>query len=347
MRRIIFLVLMLNVFFLSGESLSELPIDEWPRDRRIDKQVKRLAKKIEFHCKLVKGDYEAFGWDIVGVKLLYKLGEIVRNNPQKGIPSVYDIAMDRGRDRLLRNFMWEGLIINAKEKACIRAAGEFINNKTEDEYLRANVAELLGKAKDTSATPYLIQVMEDKSNPERVRWKAIRSIGSLHDVRGIPYLWKTLKNKKESKDIRAISARALGGMGKALKPNTDELIELFNNEEDGLVKDALICALGATGSKKVIKPLIDYVHRRKFLGDLVSSAILNIGGPEAKEALINLLSNQNEGVRFDAAKALIKMGDKSVIPEIEEVLGGFKNEHFRKVIQDSLEVLKKGKEQGR
>ena len=333
MRRIMFLVLMLNVFFLSGESLSELPIDKWPRDRRIDKQVKRLAKKIEFHCKLVKGDYGAFGWDIVGVKLLYKLGEIVRNNPQKGIPSVYDIAMDRGRDRLLRGLMWEGLL-DLEEEACVKAACKFILDKSEDEILRARVIELLGGTKDTSATPYLIQVMEDKSNPDRVRWCAIRSLGEIRDERAIPHLWGILEGN-DTEDIRAITAMSLGCMGSKIREEADRLIKLYRNEESGLVKDKLIWAMISTKDKKVIPILLE--NKRK---PIAIEGLRVIGGREGKEALLQLLKDEDESIRFFAAKAIIKTGDKEAISEVERSLERFSSGH-REVIGKALKEAKK------
>jgi len=343
MRRIIFLVLMLNVFFLSGESLSELPIDKWPRDRRIDKQVKRLAKKIEFHCKLVKGDYGAFGWDIVGVKLLYKLGDLLEKYPEKVIPSLYDIAMDRGRDRLLRNFMWEGLIINAKEKACIRAAGEFINNKTEDEYLRANVAELLGKAKDTSATPYLIQVMEDKSNPERVRWCAARAFIPIRDRRAIPCLLELVQSE-ENDDIRAIAAGALGSNAYAFKDTniTRFIIRELEEEDNWKVRmmeiECLGC-LGRVGDRRATRLLLELARKKKDLFHVIKE-LGNIGTPECKEVLLQLLKDEDESIRFFAAKAIIKTGDKEAISEVERSLERFSSGH-REVIGKALKEAKK------
>ena len=342
MRRIMFLVLMLNVFFLSGESLSELPIDKWPRDRRIDKQVKRLAKKIEFHCKLVKGDYGAFGWDIVGVKLLYKLGDLLEKYPEKVIPSLYDIAMDRGRDRLLRNFMWEGLIINAKEKACIRAAGEFINNKTEDEYLRANVAELLGKAKDTSATPYLIQVMEDKSNPERVRWCAAHAFVFIPDERAVKPLLKNL-DEDPSMEVKKISISALGAIGRKTgnKDMVPKLMGIVEDKERNPLRYFAISALGAMKEDRLVPLLTQSIKnkdKRDF--DVVIWALGNIGTPECKEALLQLLKDEDESIRFFAAKAIIKTGDKEAISEVERSLERFSSGH-REVIGKALKEAKK------
>jgi len=341
MRRIMFLVLMLNVFFLSGESLSELPIDKWPRDRRIDKQVKRLAKKIEFHCKLVKGDYGAFGWDIVGVKLLYKLGEIVRNNPQKGIPSVYDIAMDRGRDRLLRGLMWEGLL-DLEEEACVKAACKFILDKSEDEILRARVIELLGGTKDTSATPYLIQVMEDKSNPERVRWCAAHAFVFIPDERAVKPLLKNL-DEDPSMEVKKISISALGAIGRKTgnKDMVPKLMGIVEDKGRNPLRYFAISALGAMKEDRLVPLLTQSIKnkdKRDF--DVVIWALGNIGTPECKEALLQLLKDEDESIRFFAAKAIIKTGDKEAISEVERSLERFSSGH-REVIGKALKEAKK------
>ena len=336
---VLFVVINLNagtVFAKPKEDTKTVvPLEQWERNERVDKKVYKIADELEKVCIMYKDDPEAIGWSPVAARLVYKL----KGFGKDALPAILDIAKDKSRNVELRKIMMSELGFSYNP-AVTKPLINFLLDKAEDSSVRYNAADLLGRIlKDTTATNALIETMEDKNNPEKVRWEAIRSIGSLQDIRGISYLWETLKNKEEGRDIRAISARALGGMGKAIEPKTDELIEMFNNEEYGLVKDNLICALGATGSKKIIKPLIEYIHRKKFLGNVVSSAILNIGGPEAKEVLQGLLRDESEGIRFDAAKALIKMRDKSVIPEIEKILPTLEVYH-RNMVSDSLSKLR-------
>jgi HEAT repeat protein len=52
-----------------------------------------------------------------------------------------------------------------------------------------------------------------------------------------------------------------------------------------------------------------------------------------------LLNDKDESVRFDAAKALLKIGDKSAISEVEKVLPTLEV-YQRNMLSDSLRKIK-------
>jgi len=309
-----------------------IPLEKWERNKRVDKKVYKIADKLEYICKKNKDDYEAIGWSPTAAKLYFELGKIMKESGAYALPPIYEIAKDKKRSIVLRIMMSDALA-DSKNPAGVRAVIGFLLDKGESERFRVNAADMLGRIKDTTATTALIETMEDKSNPEKVRWEAVRSVGEIRDEDAIPHLWSLLIND-ENEEIRAIAAMSLGCMGNKIRDRAGELIEIFNNEKSGLVKDKLIWTLISTKDERVIPILVKWKHT-----PIAIEGLKVIGGPEAKEALLELLKDKDEGVRFDAAKTLIKMRDKSVIPKIEKILPSLEV-YYRDMVSDSLNKLR-------
>ena len=332
---------------VSGSSKGITSLNEWERNREVDRKVYKIADELEWICKKNRNDYEAVMWSPTAVKLIFELDKMIEEHGEVALAPIYDIAKDKGRSILLRILMEDRLGFSKNTKG-VKAVISFLIDKSEDERMRINAADLLGRIKDTLAVPYLIQVMKDKTNPERVRWEAAHAFVFIPDKRAIKPLLDNIQSDP-SVDVKRISISALGMIGKKTgdRSMVEVLLEIVKKDE-GVLQYHAISALGAMRERRVLPLLIERVEQNKRRNlDVVIWALGNIGGSEAKRALVKLLNDEDEIVRFDAAKALIKMGDKSVIPEIEKVLPKFKSDGFKKIIQDSLKALKKGKEQRR
>ena len=298
----------------------------------INRKVRRLVQEMDLIARSTR-DLETFGFaSIVQARELYGMGE-------KALPEMLRQIKNKSLHSNLRFDMishlgYFGYVRKKYLKEVIDSLGKMLLDKSEDPSVRNGICGYFFEVvKDTHATSYLIQVMEDKSNPERVRWCAIRSLGEIRDERAIPHLWGILEGN-DTEDIRAITAMSLGCMGSKIREEADRLIKLYRNEESGLVKDKLIWAMISTKDKKVIPILLE--NKRK---PIAIEGLRVIGGREGKEALLQLLKDEDEGVRYDAALSLLKMRDKSVIPAIESVIPTFNSSGFRKVISDSLNNL--------
>ena len=317
-----------------------LPLEEWKRDERVDREVYKIADELEKVCIMYKDDPEAIGWSPVAEKLVYK----IKGLGESALPPILDVAKDKSRNVELRKIMMSELGFSYNP-AVTEPLINFLLNKAEDESIRYNAADLLGRIlKDTTATEVLIETIEDESNPENLRIKSASSFISIRDKRAIPHLIKIVQNET-NEDIKAMGTAALGSNAYAFKDTsiTPLIIDLLRNEKNSTVKmmqiECLGC-LGSLGDKRVLVPLIDLLESRDSNFRDAIKALGNIGEPEAKEALIGLLKDKSESIRFNTTKALIKMGDKSVIPEIEKVLQTL-NENHRRMIDKTLDSLKK------
>ena len=341
---VLFVVVSLNAGTIFAKPKEDtqavVPLEQWERNERVDKKVYKIADELEYICKKNNDDYEAVCWSPTASKLYFDLGKVMKKYGEYALPPIYEIAKDKKRSIILRILMSDALA-DSKNPGGVRAVIGFLLDKGESERFRVNAADMLGRIKDTTATTALIETMEDKNNPEKVRWEAAHSFVFIHDERAVQPLLRNLENDP-SIEVKKISISALGAIGKSTgnKDMVPKLLEIVKGEENNPLKYFAISALGAMKEERILPLLIERVEKKKMLNiDVVIWALGNIGGPKAKKALLNLLMNDNEGIRFDAAKALIKMRDKSVIPEIEKILPTLEVYH-RNMVSDSLSKLR-------
>jgi len=329
-----------------------IPLEKWERNKKVDDKVYKIADELEEICEKNNNSYEAICWSPTAVELKFKLEEMANKNPREALPPMYEIARDRKRSVLLRRLMIENLGYS-KKPACVQALIDFLLDKSEDEQIRYDAAELLGRIiKDTTATTALIETMEDRNNPEKVRWEAAHAFVFMNDERAVKSLLDNVESDP-SLEVKRISISALGAIGG--ETNNREMVkplleivekgekvekEASNYFEIKTLQYHAISSLGAMKEESVIPLLIKKVESKdKANLDVVVWALGNIGGAKAQNTLLKLLNHENEGVRFNAAKALLKMDDKSVVSDIEKVLPTLENYH-RNMITDSLQKFK-------
>jgi len=335
---------------VKGENI--IPLEKWQRDKKVDDKVYKIAGELEDLCEKNNNSYEAICWSPTAVDLKFKLERMEDENPQEVLPVMYEIARDRKRSVLLRRLMIENLGYS-KKPVCIQALIDFLLDKSEEEQIRYDAAELLGRiAKDTTATPALIEAMEDKSNPERVRARAAHAFVFIRDERAVKPLLENIE-ADPSLDVKRISISALGAIGRDTENRemVNPLLEIVEKGEKVGKKVSdyseiktlqyhAISALGAMKEEKVLPVLSKKVESEEKSNLHVTIwALGNIGGVEAQSTLLKLLRHESEGTRFDAAKALLKIGDGSVVSDIEKALPTLEVYH-RNMISDSLQKFK-------
>jgi len=315
-----------------------IPLEKWERDKEIDKEVYKIANELEEICKKSKGDYEAIGWNMSAARLVGELKDLGKD----ALPAIYDVAKDTSRNVKLRKIMMSELGFS-KELAVIGPLIDFLLNKSEDTFLRYNAADLLGRIlKNTTATPALIKTMEDKSNPSEIRSKAAWAIFSIRDKRAIAPLLEIVQTESDEK-VRRAAIAALGSNAYAFKDTsvTPIIIKVIKEEKSSSVRMMgyeCLGTIGALGDDRAVSALVD-VLKTEGPNYYIIKALGISKSYKAKQVLKELLSHKDESVRFDAAKALLKIGDKSVISEIEKVLPTLEV-YQQNMISDSLQKFK-------
>ena len=185
------------------------------------------------------------------------------------------------------------------------------------------VVKALGSIGDSRAVEPLIEALEDKER--YVRYNAADALGKISDKRAVEPLIKALEDKDQY--VREIAADALVKIGNgAVEP----LIKtLENKDKGGYVCYSAADALGKIGDKRAIEPLIKLLRIEKWEFNDPSrfhcvDHLVAIG-KSAVEPLIKALEDEDEDVRYYAADALGKIGDKRAV---EPLLGILSSDNF-------------------
>lgn len=205
-----------------------------------------------------------------------------------------------------------------------------------DTEVRWKAAEALGKIGETTALEPLIYTLNDPDGD--VRKQAAKSLGELGDPDGIEALIEALKDRDWP--VRKNAATALGRIGdeRALKP-------LLNALDDDDI-DVRRHAIGALVKMKshAVKPLLKRLQDPDWQTRAIAAEALGrTGSKKAVNPLIKALSDRklrddNRYVRGKAAEALGRIGDKNATKYLEAALDE-KYIFVRKRAQEALDLI--------
>ena len=225
----------------------------------------------------------------------------------------------------------------------------------EDEDVRYYATDALGKIGDKRAVYPLINILNTKIGvTDRVCTKVVKALGSIGDSRAVEPLIEALEDKEGY--VRYSAADALGKIGdkRAIEPLikllriekwefndpsrfhcVDHLVAIGKSAVEPLIKALededvryyAADALGKIGDKRAIEPLIKLLRIEKWEFNDPSrfhcvDHLVAIG-KSAVEPLIKAL--EDEDVRYYAADALGKIGDKRAV---EPLLGILSSDNF-------------------
>jgi len=142
-----------------------------------------------------------------------------------------------------------------------------------------------------------------KSENVMVRNNAIYYLGKKKEKRAVPLLIELLNND-QIKEIKLNAIESLGEIGEG--SSVDALVNVLK-EKDNDMRIAAVDALGKIREQKAVKPLINILSDRD-IKVIAIWALGNIGGKSAIPILTRLLHDQDKYVRYNAAKALNKIG---------------------------------------
>ncbi len=335
------------------ENKEHFHLAKWKRDKEIDEEVRKLIGEMDIGARTTDDLISyVFASPLASMKL-YNMGIIA-------LPEMLDQIKNKKLHRHTRFDLISHLPltegIEDYKREVIDTLGKILLDEDEDTLVRNGICiYAFEEFKDTSATPYLIEVMENKNNPDKVRWAATHAFVFIHDEKAIKPLLENIKSDP-SLDVKRISISALGAIGR--ETNNREMVKpLLKIVEKGEIVEKgasnyfeiktlqyhAISSLGAIKEESVMPLLFEKVESKDRANfDVTIEALGNIGGAKAKKVLIKVLKDEKESefIRVKAAKALLETKDKSVIPEVEKTVSGFKNEGFKKMLGNSIEQLK-------
>ncbi|MEG4534169.1 HEAT repeat domain-containing protein [Microcoleus sp. D2_18a_D3] len=157
----------------------------------------------------------------------------------------------------------------------------------------------------------------------------------------IPILSRVLIDNNRSPILRGLAAKALGEIGDTSVNNI--LLEILNNNQiDDYISFQILLALGKLGIEGLEGRIANFLKhpnsdRRK---EAVETLVI-IGTVTANVGLTQALADDEFSVRFTAACALARNGDRAAIPVLIEALGQRNSIGWEdtKVCEDAIEFL--------
>jgi HEAT repeat protein len=141
--------------------------------------------------------------------------------------------------------------------------------------------------------------------------------------------------KDENQGIRVY---AVQGLAKLKDPQTDEALASATQDADWEVRKEALSALVKSG-RNVDATLQAIRFNSAELRELAAVRLGDTGGPQAVEALIAALNDEEELVRLRAVNALAKIKDPAARVPLQEATED-KDPQVSKAAQAALEVLK-------
>ena len=143
------------------------------------------------------------------------------------------------------------------------------------------------------------KIRELKSSDKTVRMHAIESLGKAHD-----------------------------------KSSTQDLMDIFKNEKDGVIREYIIDALARIGDNSAARFLLEISKDKKELNGVRIAAISALGffnGDEVIDGAGAIAADENEKTAFReiAVRSLGMSANKKSIPVLKNVLQNSKNKELR------------------
>lgn len=247
--------------------------------------------------------------------------------------------------------------------------------KDEDEHVRWRAVERLGFIGDKRALDPLILALKDKE--KNVRYVAARALGEIGDKRAVESLIEAFRDSDEDVRINAVyalgelkSKKAVKVLKEALKDNYmgaawalgqiglasgDVELLIIGLEDTAESEEArqFAKALGKTGDKRVVKPLIVAAtefdpsmglpatsNEKAEVAKMLVDEALRIDTEEAIGPLCEALERDNIYVRELAAKALGGIGDKKAVEPLKKALND-EDMDVREVAKEAIKKIQK------
>ena len=230
---------------------------------------------------------------------------------------------------------------------------DFILNRNKNSTLLSHAARALGDLRDPKAVGPLILKL-DEEDPE-LRWVAMTSltrimgqdeainraltsvnkrhaaalIGERGDSTFVPALLQLLSD--QNKEVRRVAADALGGLGLPALPG---LIATLAHKDYHVVEEAMgaIEKIGPAAESALVNALKDDQQRIRFFA---ARCLGNLGGQSAFIPLRDLLQDPDALVRLNAIKALKQIDGEGVMDVLLPAL----NDPYPSVCQEAVDGL--------
>ena len=200
--------------------------------------------------------------------------------------------------------------------------GEILTDGGAPEWARANAARMLGEHGDARSVPLLVAALAEPGVPSR----PIKSLGDF-----------LLAREVAKNSLPAAAARALGALG--AKDTVPALIEAVRSSQ-GEGKIAALEVLAKFQAREAIAVSIGALGDREPRARRWAALLLaELGAPDALPHLRAALADADGGVRLQATRAVVRMGDVAAVDQLMEAFAKESIPEVRSALLDALAAL--------
>jgi HEAT repeat protein len=201
----------------------------------------------------------------------------------------------------------------------------------------AQLLVALPARKETAS--FLAQATTDR-DPTVADWAAVGAV-RLGDTRSRARVRAVLDNAGAGRPLRIRAALALAQVGDAT--GVPVMNDALDHCDDVLLCRLIIINLGRVRDRRAVPALLAHLPEVQNRREMVD-ALGDIGDPAARDALVvRLGSDEYVPVRVQAARALAKIGDPSVIPALQSSAKQETEASVAAASREALAVLSKEK----
>ncbi|MCX6695782.1 MAG: HEAT repeat domain-containing protein [Candidatus Altiarchaeota archaeon] len=149
----------------------------------------------------------------------------------------------------------------------------------------------------------LVRMLQKEDNPyfrERAAW----ALKGTHEK----YAIQALVTARESDSDKSVRLSAISSLGDINDPETvPAIIKIAQEDPEDSIRCRAIDVLGRMGDKRANEALINIINDEKQSMDarqIAVGSLGQIGGPDAKQTLINALQSNHQRIRMEAARSL-------------------------------------------
>ena len=187
------------------------------------------------------------------------------------------------------------------------------------------------KLKEKGDLEGLIRLLDHKKREVRKEVAAIlRDWGKPEAIAG---LMKALKDENQGVRVYAVQ-----GLAKLKDPQTDDALKGATQDPDWEVQKEALSALVKTGRN--VEAILQAIRFNSAeLRELAATRLGDTGGPQAVEALLIAIQDEEELVRLRAINALAKIKDSTTVPALQEATKD-KDPQVSKAAQTALDAMR-------
>ncbi len=265
------------------------------------------------------------------------LGDLGDKAAVPALVDAIDFSVGGGTDRETRT-------INEANRAIAQALGMLGDKKavtpllkllrSRDHYVELAAVESLGKLGDPSAVEPLMSIATDDNVEPFIAKKAIMALGRIGDARAVPAIEKMLFRERQGVSFYPESSFAVFEIG---EPAATPLIELLSGkdkpfekwaEDANILPEALFAktaqVLGDVGDPRAEPALVGklrYESPSDYKLLVRANAAESLGllrDKAAAKAVAAMLGEGEANIRDSYGRALVLIGSREVIPELEK-----------------------------